>query len=204
MDNSTAKLINSESDKSNHSDKSVDSFTMTSNQRVILNVGGFNHEVLRKTLDKIPNSRLGRLIHAENKEELLGLCDDFNMDKSEYFFDRDPTLFNFIVNYYRIGKLHLNDDICPIALSIELDYWDIDEPIMDLCCEEKLFKKQKDIDHSTEMYLKIEKEEKSNMMEEIRATSNKYRKLKHKVWNMVDTPFEAHSILIAKVILSDI
>ena len=67
-------------------------------QRVVLNVGGFKHEVLWSTLNRIPNSRLGKLKININNEDLYNLCDDFDPEKLEFFFDRDPTLFNMMLN----------------------------------------------------------------------------------------------------------
>ena len=171
----------------------------TPDQRLILNVGGARHEVLWKTLNKIPNSRLGHLIHTSNKDELHSLCDGFNLNTAEFYFDRDPTLFNFILNYYRIGKLHINDDICPVMLDRELCYWCVHEPKMDLCCEEKLFKKQKDIDYSTLKYQNIIREEKLNMREEMKINASKFGRLKRSVWNVVDNPFETSSSTFSKV-----
>jgi hypothetical protein len=38
-------------------------------------------------------------------------------------FDRNPIIFNSILDFYRTGKLHFNDDICPKITSVELEFW---------------------------------------------------------------------------------
>ena len=65
-------------------------------RRVMLNVGGTRHEVMWRTLDRMPHTRLGRLRQcaAANPEALSELCDDVLSPSSstegvaEFFFDR--------------------------------------------------------------------------------------------------------------------
>ena len=168
---------------------------------ITLNVGGFRHEVLWKTLNKVPKSRLGKLMSAAsvNKLNMFDYCDGFNTERTEFYFDRDPTLFNNILNYYRIGKLHVSDDICPMDLNNELIYWQLDEPLMDLCCEEKLFNKQKEIDMTIFNYQCIVRDVKKKLAQDKKDNSSKYKRLKKKVWDMVDNSFEYNSTTIAKV-----
>ena len=175
------------------------SFGLNDNQRVTLNVGGFKHEVMMRTLNKIPNSRLGSLNGMSSIEDLCHFCDDYNLEKLEFFFDRDPTLFNYILNYYRIGKLHISSDLCPVILKKELVYWKLDKPKMDLCCEEKLYEKQKELDRAILDYKLIENDVQVKIKEDIYVNSTKFRMFKNKIWNMVDNSFDANSSILAKV-----
>ena len=93
------------------------------NRRVIINVGGQRHQVLWSPLDRIPNTRLGRLQGCVTHEQIINICHDYDIANSEYFFDRHPTAFVPIIDFYRTGKLHLLDDVCVLSFSEELDFW---------------------------------------------------------------------------------
>ena len=92
-------------------------------KKAILNVGGQKHEIMWSTLERIPNTRLGKLQHCITHEQIMDLCDDYDIAHNEYFFDRHPTAFAPVIDFYRTGKLHLMDDICVLSFSDELDYW---------------------------------------------------------------------------------
>jgi hypothetical protein len=173
---------------------------LNDNKRVLLNVGGSRHEVLLKTLNKIPNSRLDRLIRSTTKEELATFCDDYNLNKLEFYFDRDPTLFNYILKCYRTGKIHIRDNLCPDLLKLEFHYWNIENPKMDICCEEKLLDKQRALDEASVDYKKIENDVMMKIKEEAERNSSKFKRIKYKLWNMVDNSFDESSNKLAKVI----
>jgi hypothetical protein len=82
-------------------------------KRVILNVGGIRHEVMWKTLEKFPASRLGRISYCKNTSELLNLCDD--VFGNEIYFDKHPSCFTSVINYYRTGKLHILENVCVLS-----------------------------------------------------------------------------------------
>lgn len=62
-------------------------------RRAIVNVGGVKHEVMWRTLERLPKSRLGKLRFAQDLDEIYSLCDDFDPDENEFFFDRNPRSF---------------------------------------------------------------------------------------------------------------
>ena len=78
-------------------------------------------------LSQKPLSRLGKLSRAKTHETILELADAYSLEKNEIYFDQDPHLFPSILNFYRTGKLHVEEGLCVIDYANVLDYWMIKE-----------------------------------------------------------------------------
>ncbi|VDD82206.1 unnamed protein product [Mesocestoides corti] len=162
-------------------------------KRVLLNVGGSQHEVLWKTLARLPNSRLGRLCRVKSRTELMSLCDDYNPAKNEFFFDRNATSFDAILNFYRTRVLHLVEDMCVVAFKDDMDYWGINELYLHPCCQQRYHQRKEMVEDE------IRKEEISLRWlqdEEGLHGSSSISKTRLKIWNIVEKP---HYSMTARV-----
>ena len=60
-------------------------------------------------------------------------------DKKDFFFDRDPVIFNSILTYLWTGSLHLPSSMCAKSVQDELRFWGVDEAMIDDCCWDTYF-----------------------------------------------------------------
>ncbi|KAK1157617.1 potassium voltage-gated channel subfamily S member 1-like [Acipenser oxyrinchus oxyrinchus] len=99
-----------------------------------INVGGLKRSLCSSTLKKFPDTRLGRLLSCDSEESILQICDDYDVTEKEFYFDRNPGLFPFVLHFYQTGKLHIVEDLCVFSFCQEIEYWGINEFFLDSCC----------------------------------------------------------------------
>ncbi|XP_077610343.1 voltage-gated potassium channel regulatory subunit KCNG4 [Crocuta crocuta] len=110
-------------------------------REVRVNVGGRRYALPWSTLDAFPLSRLSKLKFCRSHEEIAQLCDDYDEDSQEFFFDRSPSAFGMIVSFLAAGRLALLRETCVLAFREELAYWGIEEAHLDRCCLHELLRR---------------------------------------------------------------
>ncbi|XP_047459442.1 potassium voltage-gated channel subfamily G member 3-like [Mugil cephalus] len=103
-----------------------------------LNVGGRRFSFSPELMKHLPLSRLSRLHRCGSESELLELCDDYDRDRNEFFFDRHAEAFSFIMLYLQHGKLRFVPHMCELSFYNEMLYWGLESSDLLPCCQRRL------------------------------------------------------------------
>lgn len=151
---------------------------------IMINVGGIKYLLPWSTLDEFPLSRLSKLKLCSSYEEIIQLCDDYDEDTHEFFFDRNPNAFGMIVSFLAAGKLMLLRDMCALSFQEELRYWGIEESNLENCCFRKLFQKLQEL-------AEIRKEEELRRGKEVSCVldeKTRFGQFMNRLRDMVENP----------------
>ncbi|XP_064858872.1 potassium voltage-gated channel subfamily C member 1-like [Oncorhynchus nerka] len=128
-------------------------------EKIVINCGGVRHETYRSTLKTLPGTRLSWLTDPDAFSNF-----DYDPKIDEFFFDRHPGTFTFILNYYRTGKLHCPNDVCGPLFEEELAFWGIDETDVEACCWMN-YRQHRDAEEALDSFEQPEPEEPEDDLE---------------------------------------
>ncbi|KAM9828896.1 voltage-gated potassium channel regulatory subunit KCNG1 isoform 2-T3 [Syngnathus typhle] len=117
------------------------SLSNTRKVHAIINVGGMRYQLPWTTLEDFPLSRLGQLHLCSSFDEIMGICDDYDVTHNEFFFDRNPCAFRTILTFLRAGKLRSLREMCALSFREELLYWGVPEESLEWCCRRRLLQR---------------------------------------------------------------
>uniref|UniRef100_A0A3P8UGJ5 Potassium voltage-gated channel modifier subfamily V member 2 n=1 Tax=Cynoglossus semilaevis TaxID=244447 RepID=A0A3P8UGJ5_CYNSE len=132
---------------------------------------------------RYPKTRVGRLATNTDHNVKLELCDDYNVQTDEFFFDRDPRVFHNIFIFYRTGVLWVKDDFCPRSFLEEIGYWGVRIKYSQRCCRIAFEERQDELNDE----LKIQKQ----LMEEFLFHNMVFGETRRKIWNLMENPFSS-------------
>ena len=95
--------------------------------RVRFNIRGIKYEVDKECLRRAPASSKLANLPAEH----------YDCQTGEYYFNRDPYIFNSFVNYLVNGDMHYKRCVCVDELEKEMAYWGFDDFLLQHCCWER-------------------------------------------------------------------
>ncbi|XP_077015488.1 voltage-gated potassium channel regulatory subunit KCNG1 [Tamandua tetradactyla] len=119
-------------------------------RQIIINVGGMKYALPWTTLDEFPLTRLGQLKACTSFDDILSVCDDYDVTCNEFFFDRNPGAFGTILTFLRAGKLRLLREMCALSFREELLYWGVAEDRLDGCCKRRYLQKLEEFAETVE------------------------------------------------------
>lgn len=114
-------------------------------ERITVNVGGQKYQIPKNNLDIYPDT----LLSSDWRMRF------YDRERGEYFFDRDPVLFKYVVEYYRTGEFHLAEPVCSEALKDELEFYGVPIGHVSSCCCDGINFEEKD---PQKIYTSSEKE----------------------------------------------
>ncbi|XP_078527786.1 voltage-gated potassium channel KCNC3-like [Lissotriton helveticus] len=112
-----------------------------SDSTLTINIGGVRFKTFSSTLKTFPGTKLANLTESHAPSTY-----DFDPNLNEFFFDRNPSVFGYVMEYYRTGRLHFPSEICRSVFVEELEFWDINESHLARCCWLNLSSKDCDLE----------------------------------------------------------
>ncbi|XP_075060260.1 voltage-gated potassium channel regulatory subunit KCNG3 isoform X2 [Mixophyes fleayi] len=104
----------------------------------ILNVGGARYYFSQDVIKDFPLRRVSRLHSCSSEKDVLEVCDDYDQERNEYFFDRHSEAFGFIMMYVKYGKLRFMPQMCELSFYNEMIYWGLECSQLEYCCQRRL------------------------------------------------------------------
>ena len=141
--------------------------------KVKINIGGQLFITKLNTIQRFPGTKLSNITET---------CDHFDKTSEEYYFDRNPLIFQSILDYYRTGKLHFVTNVCPEHIRDELDFWEISTSDLGPCCWKYFYA----VDNDLKTVGVIEKH--FFQQECTYVDPMKIVMLKGKIWNILEHP----------------
>lgn len=142
-----------------------------------INVGGQRFMFRKETILLRKVGRLMWLLDLDTTTERLTLADAYFSSTNEYYFERPPSLFHIVYQFYLTGQIHQPSHLCPTDILDELDYWGIvpDSYLAPCCCADD----KNDLDSISS----FSSEESPNQFKHLR-----FGDIRKVVWNIIEEP----------------
>jgi hypothetical protein len=135
-----------------------------------------------------PNTKLGKLTKTSP---------EYNPQQDEYFIDRNPMIFHFILDLYDTGELHVPKTLCAGSIRKELEFWEIHENLLRPCCWKSLYSDDDDCEaYSMISEVDCRVNPKPVLNSEEMNIWNREKKIRLGIWDILNKPA---SSIIGKV-----
>lgn len=160
-------------------------------RQVTINVSGRRFSTWESTLKRHPNTLLGSDTFKQFLDE----------EKKEYFLDRDPHMFRYILNFYRVGKLHFSLDDCLDSFQDELRFYGICVNSVSDCCWEECVpidnkgkQTEKQSKHKFNKHTRFSCNFGSNLICCTQGHCGKTSKIKKQIWDLLENTETRHKL----------
>ncbi|XP_058472750.1 potassium voltage-gated channel subfamily V member 2 isoform X1 [Solea solea] len=155
-----------------------------------INVGGTLYFLPHRLAARYPTTRIGRLAAFTDHDMKLRLCDDFIVNRNEFFFDRDPKVFHNIFSFYRTGVLWIKDELCPRSFLEEINYWGVRMRNSERCCrvafEERHDELNDELKIQKQLTAEVELEENEELFDDMFLGA-----MRRRMWLLMEKPFSS-------------
>ncbi|XP_077672547.1 potassium voltage-gated channel subfamily V member 2 [Eretmochelys imbricata] len=158
-----------------------------------INVGGKSYLLTYQAVAIYPKTRLGRLATSTDRHCQLGLCDDYAVQGDEYFFDRDPAVFQLVYNFYASGVLQVRDELCPLSFLEELSYWGVRLKYTPRCCRICFEERRDELSEQLKVQRELRAQAESQESEQLFRHMRYYGPQRWRLWNLMEKPFSSVS-----------
>ncbi|XP_061179670.1 potassium voltage-gated channel protein Shaw-like [Saccostrea echinata] len=158
--------------------------------RIIINVGGTKFSVYNGTIRTVPGTRLANL--SVKSEE-------YDRMNNEYFFDRNPELFPYILDFYRYGEMHIPRFICAKKLLSEMKYWGLNGSCLSHCCRKYYYDSLDEIFDYEDLQKMFETvPEKLHIVDS--GSSFGDTDIRHRIWSLLNNPLSSTSAKVWSIL----
>ncbi|XP_060067388.1 potassium voltage-gated channel protein Shaw-like [Ylistrum balloti] len=155
-------------------------------ETIKINLRGTVFTTSCKVLQNYPDTKLASLTDQS---------ENYNTERDEYFFDRNPSGFHNILDFYVTGKLHISCTVCADSFRQELHFWGIPTKFISKCCWKAFYQLDEDMDVLEKILVRLKCGLRESNVEEDSSSSTCHR-LRSKVWRLLT---EVQSSTLAKV-----
>ena len=148
-------------------------------------------ETTERTLQTLPHTRLAKLSPDDPS---------YYPAQGEYFFDRNPRLFPYVLDAYREGELHFPRCVCGPAVREELAWWGLGEEILAPCCLQAVAEWEEE--KQTLAVIDAAYGGVSAQLPENGRKTSSWRQRAHALWVFLEDPYSSRAARVSGFIVS--
>lgn len=179
------------------------SCSSSGHDRALLNISGSRFELLWSLIDAQRLTRL-QTLHKNHTDHCNGceiVCDGYDKERDEFFFQRDPVVFTSVLNFYQTGKIHIPRSVCVEHFQNEIEYWGIHLKDVDDCCHHHFQQETEVVDNMRKIKTVFKKNIAKAQSYHRRMTlipKGGWYKLRTRLWDLFENPKSSRAAKVCR------